>query len=270
MEKKLRKSKVISNLIGISEPNFFKWKKKYPNLILLLESYFKVNDFIEFQKTQKIERLDRNNQIIGEFFENSLVNFFKHFQTPLVQLNADVIIFYFNFLSELKKANKNESSIEKRETKTSFIFSPSFYLVDINLLINMFTIYYFKNKMDVIPKAYKIFKKLDFLKKWDYYTLFFIKECIENNFFNLYNHKYYNASAEEKKEAFYHIIGFHIFSDDKYTNIEDENKLNKINEIFEDYKKLPFQTRYTSLKNIFVSLKLLREYQNLDGLEIKF
>lgn len=229
---------LICKLLDISERSYYTFKKQKRPIILLLEKYFKKEDLQEFLETKKIEKFEKADFIQKEVFELNSIKYFQSFaSSSLSSTEYKFIIFYFNFLSELNKSNQN------KETINSFVFNKFFYVVDFNHLLNTFLVSKcidnLTTKKETINNIYIINKYFYIFKEWDSYMLLFLKECLNNQFKNLYNP---NDCIENKKEAFYHICGFIVFTDKKYEKLTDVKKIDYINNKYKEYKKLPLSS----------------------------
>ena len=73
--------KIMSELLGISEKSYYRWKKEtHIQLIDLIEKHFDENDLIEFLKTGKISKFEMdisNNNEMNDFFLKNAIHKIK-------------------------------------------------------------------------------------------------------------------------------------------------------------------------------------------------
>lgn len=205
-----------SQLLNVSEPSYFRLKKKYKSLFQLLDRYFLPEDIVEFRKTNSILKFDSQSFALKEIKE---INAHKYLQIFLLNKPDDsFLIFYFNFLNELRKSQNQEVTID------TLLFNSSFYLVDPVRLANTYLIAFtFDNNLQVmINKNFKIQSYFTIFKEWDSYMLLFLRECIQCDFLLLFEK---NGALKQNSVAIFHIIAYSIFSDSKYQKIPDNQKI---------------------------------------------
>ena len=210
-------SSAYSKLLSISEPTFFRLKKKHKKLFKLLDRYFNEDDILEFYNKDRIDRFENQIFLRNELIENNRIKYLDIF---MKEKPCSIFYrFYFQFLIELRKSINNEPTVNKD------LFNPSFYLVDPLRLANTYlTIYTFNSDLQImLNKAYRIQTFFPIFKQFDSYMLFFIKECINNNFEILFqNHGF----IKQNKEACFHIASFYLFNTDTYKDIDPTDKVN--------------------------------------------
>jgi len=220
----------IIKLMKYSRNTYYVWKREKRPIISLLEKYFSENDIKEFLDTGKVSKFEKGNFLLKEIYEKKKVAYLDLFHIKsLRNCNTDFQIFYFKFLRELKQASTNTSKLD------NWLFNKYFFIAPFNQLINTFLIAYlddldFKHKM---TKTYIIYKDFDIFDSWDSYMLLFIKECIDNNFKNLYEPFEGGISyLSSMQEIIYHISGFYIFTDIKFEKLQDMEKIELLSKTF--------------------------------------
>ena len=249
----MSKPRLISKILHIGLTTYYKYVKNDVKIIKFLQSFDR-EDLEELNERGMISSINFSLELldeISEFQKYKFLNNSKDFE----KLDDYFILFYFDFLNELKKGIENKSNINND------IFSSNFYKFDFD---NIFLLYfnYFnivradKNdtkkillKTDIIYKNSKIF-----FKDWDRNTLYFLYFSLKNNFLNLYNlNKDKNL---DKKIIIWHIVGLNVFNLD----LSDELKLKKINEYMSKFNKLPSSAKVLNslpliLKKIDIEVK---------------
>lgn len=237
MKKNLKNSEIYASFCDISEPTWFRWKKKHQKLTELLEKYFTPEDILEFQRKNEIDKLEKAYFILDEILESSLYDYFQMFHNGLKQFDELFIIYYFSFLAELKSAIFEKSTIFEIK---------DFFILDIFQLISSFSTSFSIIDMNRINRHILIFKE------WDRNMLFFIHHSLSFNLFNLHDHKFYSPSMSERKEAVYHILGLYVFTNN--TELEPDRKLKKLNSLYTTYESLPTQDRLRKIDEILNKL----------------
>ncbi len=240
----------LSSLFSNSPKSVSNWKKQKRPIIKLLDKYFSKEDLQEFLKNGSISRFDKAEFIQKEVFQLNTLKYFQSFTTtPLYSSNHIFIIFYFRFIRELYRASKNLETID------TFLFNFNFYLVNFNQLLYTFLVSYSidsqsqKKEFHDIHILHRYFVIFD---NWDSYMLLFLRECIDNGFRNLFNP---HDEISKKAEAFYHICGFIVFTDDIYRDLSDNLKLDFINTKYNEYQKLPLSS--DSINTILCNLSII-------------
>ncbi|RZV12743.1 hypothetical protein D3M61_11350 [Aliarcobacter butzleri] len=101
--------KLVSNLLGISEKSYYRWKENRA-IFKLLEMYFSDKNIEEFLETGKIEKFENITFIVDKYLyqlQTTYLNSFEKSQSLLSepQVHDRFKDFYFNFLSDFGKIN---------------------------------------------------------------------------------------------------------------------------------------------------------------------
>jgi len=229
----------LSSLFSNSPKSVSNWRKEKRPIIQLIDKYFTKEDLQEFLENGRISRLDEADFIQKEVFQLNMLKYFQSFTaTPLYSSNHIFIIFYFRFIKELYKASKGMETID------TFLFNANFYLANFNQLLNTFLVSHsisqsYENQSEIFHEIYILQKYFVIFDNWDSYMLLFLRKCIDNGFKNLFNP---HDEDNKKAEAFYHICGFIVFTDNKYKDLTDLKKINFINNKYKNYQKLPLSS----------------------------
>ncbi|MEA2029065.1 MAG: hypothetical protein U9N49_08830 [Campylobacterota bacterium] len=230
---KITKPHLISQILHIGLTTYYKYvKNNYPIIIFLQQ--FSLPELQELLNTNNISKIDSSLYIKSELFDQNKHMYLSSFRDSLQNKNEYFILFYFSFLRELHFAAKNKSKVD------TLLFSSSFHIASSKQLVNTYLSYFNLMQNDVsvnvlMSKTYILYNNFEIFDNWDFYMLLFLKESMGNNLKNLYNK---NESKNNKNEAIYHIIGFIVFTNSKYINSSDVDKLNIINVFYNKFLKI--------------------------------
>jgi len=179
-----------------------------------------------------IPRVDFALDLLDEIVESQKYKILSN-SKDFEKLNDYFVLFYFNFLNELKKSIENQSNVD------DITFSSNFYMAEFD---NIFLTYFnyfnltrtnIKTKKELLLKTSIIYQNSKiFFKDWDKNTLYFLYFSLKYNFKNLYDIKDDNS---DKKNIIWHIIGLYVFN---LKNLSDELKIKKIDEYMSKFDKL--------------------------------
>lgn len=72
-EKNLKKSEIMSEFLGVSSSQVYRWKKSHPILMNFIDKYCSENDILNFIQNEKIEKFevaDQNKEIVWNILQN--------------------------------------------------------------------------------------------------------------------------------------------------------------------------------------------------------
>ncbi len=242
-EEKTR-SQIVAEFIGISEPTLHRWKKKYPNLIDLLDLYS--SDEFLFFMDKGVQESEVQQGIKSNFYDI----FFKDFNENFF-IDSEATIIYFNFLIKL---NRSVKEVQEEERTDDFIFNKFFYHYNIYFLFGIFLKEFSDKLSNYNNTMYQEYldKFSNFFDYWDFAYLLQLKEFLVYDLYTFYLDIPDYANLNQRKKVFFHILGFSLFKDSKddYSTVEMFTKSMKV------YNKLPTQVKYSSLENIYSHIRL--------------
>lgn len=225
--------KLISNLLGISEKSFYRWKENRA-IFKLLETYFSDDDIKEFLNTNKIEKFEEIKNLI--LIHKEAINIYTTYCNKLNLKSLNL------FLSIVKKSNEEEKDLSN-------------YFIDYILAID---------SADNEHKKYL----LQNLQNISNQTLFFyaIKQLTKNQFSEVYT--YLNNDRKENLElkikhlqAYlsiflnknYDSYNFYVHGIDEETEHLNIDNLIKQKSVFFDYEEDYLGHYYNYLFNLTFS-----------------
>ena len=224
------KVRIICKVLKIGTTSYYKYLKEDVKIIKFLQK-FDAEELNILLKEGVLPSVDFSMELMNEISESQKYKILEN-SKEFSKTNSYFIVFYFDFLCELKKAIQGQSKID------DITFSSSFYASEFN---NIFLTYfnYFnltrsntKTKKELLLKTNIIYQNSKvFFKNWDKNTLYFLYFSLKNNFKNLYDLKDDNFF---KKIIIWHIVGLNVFNLD----LSDELKIKKIDEHMSKFDKL--------------------------------
>lgn len=196
--------KLISNLLGISEKSYYRWKENRV-IFKLLEKYFLDEDIEEFLKTGKISRFEEISDL--EALNTEAVNIYSYF---VLNLDRNSLILFLTVINvaDTKNQNINSNFIE-------LIFDADAKKEDKIILINEF-------------------------QKVENSTLFFysIKYLVKDKF-----KKFLDATIDSKSLPFQDNIELRILHTQLYLSIFLQEEYMELNE-FKKAEKTKSEEEY--------------------------
>ncbi|WP_152184555.1 hypothetical protein [Sulfurimonas indica] len=263
-------STVMSELLEISENSYFRWKKKdHIVLIDLIETYFSTEDLIEFLNTGKIEKYEQLNffnLVKKKNINKYLSSFLQDGRYDRLSLSHDIFIdFYFQFLLFVKNQSYFTSLdllIQKHLLSYClYTYQPSIiedefekdYTNDKNELQNILNSLNKIINEDIINRIQPHFC---IFQSWDDYMLITLQDIIDNHMFDLFDCE---DNEITRKEALYHIIGYHVYSNiDNKLNFNE--KISLISKIFSNLSSTIFKNKEELFQQLnSLQLKYLAE-----------
>jgi len=180
-----------------------------------------------------IPKVDFGLKLLTEISESQKYKILSN-SKDFEKLDNYFILFYFDFLRELKKGIENQSNVD------DITFSSNFYMAEFdNIFLTYFNYFNLtrsntKTKKELLLKTNIIYQNSKiFFKDWNKNTLYFLYFSLKNDFLNLY---YLRDDNSVKKIIIWHIVGLHVFS---LEDLPDELKIKKIDEYMSRFNKLP-------------------------------
>ena len=105
--------KLVSNLLGISEKSYYRWKEDRA-IFKLLEMYFSDKNIEEFLNTGKIQKFENIKFVMDKYLfqlQTTYLNSFLESKSLLneAHVHDEFRDFYFNFLTNFGKIDFNDS-----------------------------------------------------------------------------------------------------------------------------------------------------------------
>ena len=249
----MNKPTLISKILHIGLSTYYKYVKEDVRIVKFLQS-FDINDLRELNETGMISSINFSLLIFDEISESQKYKILEN-SKKFEKLDNYFILFYFDFLYELKKGIENQSNVD------DITFSSNFYMAEFdNIFLTYFN--YFNltrtniTKKELLLKTNIIYQNSKiFFKKWDKNTLYFLYFSLKNDFINLYNTK---DDILHKKTALWHIIGLYVIN---LKDLTDELKIKKIHEYMSKFHRLPSSAKISnSLKTLLNKLDITIEF----------
>jgi len=245
----MNKPTLIAKILHIGLSTYYKYVKNDVKIVKFLQS-FSMEELEELNKVGMISSINFALELVDEISESQKYKILENAK-DFEKLEDYFILFYFDFLCELKKATENQSNID------DITFSSNFYLSEFN---NLFLTYfnYFNltkkestTKKELLLKTNIIYQNSKiFFKDWDKNTLYFLYFSLKENFKNLYK---VEDDLLHKKTALWHIICLHVFCSDQ----TDESKVKKMHEYMSKFHKLSSTAKISnSLKTLLNKLDI--------------
>lgn len=126
--------KIVSEILGISEKSYYRWKEER-KIFKLLEMYFSDNDLKEFLETNKISKFDNFNNYYNKNIEkiDKYLEFFK--DNIIDDFEYETIKTYFNTLIKYKDKNLFVTNFMANLDNTSPLYSRDSEIERINNMV---------------------------------------------------------------------------------------------------------------------------------------
>lgn len=216
--------KLVSNLLGISEKSYYRWKEER-KIFALLENYFTDQDIEEFLNTGKIGKFEKltylNTKLILKNQCKYLESFKGKFLDKSLKTSHSIFInFYFSFLVNLKEISLKENIYDLKINDILFSSINTFLLDKYNnslLEINNLKKETLRSiKVENETNLKDIQKYTSCFKNWNEDMLIYLDYALSDNL-----QSFLDSNIEE---FVFHAVGFNINYYLKNKGLDDDTK----------------------------------------------